>query len=159
VGLLCPFFLQGIEIAPKEAKVVGVIKRGNIMSTFDVVNFTNIDEEDYVGTWASKPTIIKSGETIQLPEFLAKHFSKHLANKILIREGKMFSDMALKQPLIDKMLGKVKVPAEIEIKEEVKQEVFEEAPKEPEPQVEPKPELEEYVAKPKKPKKAKKAEA
>jgi len=95
---------------------------------YDVRNFTNIDEEDFIGKWGGEEYLIKKGETRSFPEFLVKHFAKHLVNKILLRKGvKNYLEPSLRQPLEDKILGDVIIKAEPqgtkseaeEIKEEV----------------------------------------
>jgi hypothetical protein len=127
------------------------------MSELDVVNFTNIDSQDYEGMWDGATTIIKAGETKQFPKFLAEHYCKHLINKILIRNGQDWSNIILREPLLKKILGEIAIPVEsVEIKEETKptppieqtepgelaktpgelaktEEVFAEAPKEEKP--------------------------
>jgi hypothetical protein len=77
-----------------------------------VINFTNIDKENYEAMWGGETTIIKAGETRQFPKFLAEHYCKHLVNKILIRGGQDWSAENLRKPLEDKILGKVVVEAE-----------------------------------------------
>jgi hypothetical protein len=82
----------------------------------DVVNFTNIDAQDYEGMWGGEITTIKSGETKQFPRFLAEHYCKHLVNKILIRGGQDWSNEIARKPLEDKILGQVAVAPEEEDK-------------------------------------------
>lgn len=77
-----------------------------------VVNFTNIDGEDYEGMWGGEAVILKAGITKQFPKFLAEHYCKHLVNKMLIRQGKDWSEEALRKPLEEKILGKIEVEAE-----------------------------------------------
>lgn len=79
------------------------------MENYTVVNFTNIDSEDYVGMWAGKEEVIKSGETKPYPKFLADHLALHLAKKILLRNGDDFGDEGLLKSLKDKILGNVEV--------------------------------------------------
>jgi hypothetical protein len=97
----------------------------------NVVNFTNIDNQDYEGLWGGEITIIKAGQTKQFPKFLAEHYCKHLVNKILIRGGQDWSNQIARDPLEKKILGSVSV--EVEETETVKvekEETFVEAPKE-----------------------------
>lgn len=107
----------------------------------DVINLTNIDGENFEGMHLGKVYLIKSGETIPYPRFLANHLANQLACKMLIREGKEWTNMLLKQPLLDKILGQVAVsvgkPAEAEVEtpqgapaEAPVEEEFPEAPKE-----------------------------
>ncbi len=111
----------------------------------EVINFTNIDKEDFIGQFGRKEAqvgidkdgkprykvfpvdkTIKTGTTQPFPRMLAEHYALHLAQKIAIREGKDFNDEGVIKPLFDKILGEVKVEVE-EVKEEVSQseEVFE----------------------------------
>lgn len=48
-------------------------------------NFTN---EPFTGYWDGKPRTFKAGESKYMPEYLARHFAKHLTNRELIRLGK-----------------------------------------------------------------------
>jgi len=75
----------------------------------EVINFTNIDGEDFEGMWGGEITVIKSGETKPFPKFLAEHFCKHLVNKMLIKSGKDWSAIDLREPLEARILGQVSV--------------------------------------------------
>ncbi len=80
----------------------------------EVVNFTNIDTEDFVGKYTGQETIIKARQTKLLPGYLAKHFSKHLIDKILLKEGKTWTDEGFRKPLEKSILGEVTTAPEIE---------------------------------------------
>ena len=78
----------------------------------DIVNFTNIDTKDFVGTWGEEETDIdptwgnprvigrqlreypcKAGETLRnLPRFKAQAFAEHLAERMLMEKGQDFGD-------------------------------------------------------------------
>jgi len=88
-------------------------------SSLDVINFTNIDGEDYEGMWGGEITIIKAGEVKPFPRFLAYHYAKHLIDKILLRSGKDSGDDLLRQPLEQKILGGIATHLEETPKEEV----------------------------------------
>ena len=47
--------------------------------------FTNWTEEDFTGYWDGKPKTIKKGQSLWMPEYLARHFAKHLTNRELVR--------------------------------------------------------------------------
>ncbi len=47
--------------------------------------FTNWTNEDFVGFWDGKPRKIGAGESLSMPDYLAKHFAKHLTNRELLR--------------------------------------------------------------------------
>ena len=67
---------------------------------YDLQNFTNIDNEDFVGKWGGQEYLIKAGETKAFPGFLVNHFTKHLLDKILLkRSAKDFKDPSLREPL------------------------------------------------------------
>lgn len=55
------------------------------METALFVNFTN---RDFTGFWDGKPKLIKAGQCIYMPDYLAKHFAKHLVNRELINAKK-----------------------------------------------------------------------
>lgn len=75
---------------------------------YDLQNFTNIDDEDFVGKWGGQEYVIKAGETKAFPTFLVKHFTKHLVDKILIKkEVKNYADPTLREPLEKQILGEV----------------------------------------------------
>jgi hypothetical protein len=109
------------------------------MEELTVVNFTNIDNQDYDGQWGGEITVIKAGETKQFPKFLAEHYCKHLVNKMIIRGGQDWTNDLLRKPLEERILGKVEVKAEIDERPEFikggavetpKVEEFEDKPKE-----------------------------
>ena len=106
-----------------------------------VINFTNINDQDFTGKWAGQDYLIKAGETKPYPTFLANHFAKQLAQKIFIRDGKDFSDEILLKPLVDKMIGNTSAPVAEPVAPIIPAEPeFVEAPKEeaiPAPVVEP----------------------
>jgi hypothetical protein len=77
----------------------------------DLVNFTNIDTEEFIGTWGeermgidsignptrlaveNKQYPVQAGETLRyLARYKAEAFAQHLAEKILIRKGEDFGD-------------------------------------------------------------------
>jgi len=75
---------------------------------FDLVNFTNIDNEDFVGKWGGEEYVIKAGETKPFPAFLVEHFTKHLVNKILIRDKvENYQDPVLREPLERQIKGEI----------------------------------------------------
>lgn len=76
----------------------------------DVINFTNVDNQDYEGMFGGEVTIIKAGETKPFPRFLAYHYAKHLIDKILLAGSGDFGDELRRKALEDKILGIVSVP-------------------------------------------------
>ena len=113
----------------------------------DIINFTNVDNEDFVGHWGRKevqvgvdsggkpdmiveqvPYLIKAGETKPFPRFMAYHFTKHLANKILQRKYGNPGGPG-RDNLEARILGGVSVePETIKVPEQIEE--FAEAPKE-----------------------------
>lgn len=79
------------------------------MEEFDVISFTNIDDEDLVPEdnirWGSKDYYVKAGSTKPYPRFLAEHFAKHLADKMLQKNNQPIRDEGLRAALIKRMLG------------------------------------------------------
>ncbi len=49
------------------------------------INFTN---EEFKGYWDGKGKTFKPGQSLYMPDYLAKHFAKHLVNKELVRIDK-----------------------------------------------------------------------
>lgn len=56
-----------------------------IMSNATFHNFT---DKDFTGYWDGKPKTFKPGDRQYMPAWLAEHFAKHLANRVLIESGK-----------------------------------------------------------------------
>jgi len=50
--------------------------------------FTNFTDQPFTGYWNGKAKTFKPGETLYMPDYLAKHFAKHLTNKELLRTDK-----------------------------------------------------------------------
>lgn len=50
--------------------------------------FINIDTIPFTGYWNGKPKTFKPGQEKYMPDFLARHFAKHLTNKLLHDAGK-----------------------------------------------------------------------
>lgn len=50
--------------------------------------FTNFSAEPFTGYWDGKPRTFKPGDSRPLPEYLARHFAKHLSNRELLKLGK-----------------------------------------------------------------------
>lgn len=48
--------------------------------------FTNFSNEEFIGYWDGKPKKFKAGQSVYMPDYLAKHFAKHLTNKELLRK-------------------------------------------------------------------------
>ena len=55
------------------------------------ITFTNIDDKDFVGKWNRREYTIPAGKTLRLPDELARHFAKHLVNKVLHKAGKQIT--------------------------------------------------------------------
>lgn len=50
-------------------------------------SFTNFSNEEFVGYWDGKPKRFKPGQSMYMPDYLAKHFAKHLTNRELLKKG------------------------------------------------------------------------
>ena len=48
--------------------------------------FVNFTEEDFTGFWDGRAKKIAAGESMYMPNYLARHFAKHLANRELLRK-------------------------------------------------------------------------
>ena len=49
--------------------------------------FTNFSIEDFIGYWDGKGKTFKAGQSVFMPDYLARHFAKHLSNRELIRNN------------------------------------------------------------------------
>lgn len=93
--------------------------------------FSNWTNEDFVGKWGGVETIVKVGETKEFEMSLAYHFTKHLVDRELQKQGK--SHLAgvpeERKPLEDKTLAELLVgqdsPALATLKAQIKAEVLE----------------------------------
>jgi len=48
--------------------------------------FTNFSKEEFEGFWNGKGRKFQPGQSMHMPDYLAKHFAKHLTNRELIRK-------------------------------------------------------------------------
>lgn len=51
--------------------------------------FTNITQEDFTSAWDKSPIVVKPGETIELPQYLAVKLTRELVDKIMIEGVKL----------------------------------------------------------------------
>lgn len=51
-------------------------------------SFTNFSTEPFTGYWDGKPKTFQAGQTVIMPDYLARHFAKHLTNRELLKLGK-----------------------------------------------------------------------
>lgn len=56
-----------------------------IFSTEKFANFTNFTNEEFVGYWDGRSKKFAPGQSLYMPDYLAKHFAKHLVNKELLK--------------------------------------------------------------------------
>jgi len=76
----------------------------------NVLNFTNIDNEDFVGKYGGEEIPVREGETKAFTETIANHIADQLATKILIREGKDYLSDPKREVLLKQMIGEVRAP-------------------------------------------------
>lgn len=50
--------------------------------------FTNWTNEDFEGSWGGVKRTVKAGEYIEVPEYLAFHYTKHLVDREIQRDNK-----------------------------------------------------------------------
>jgi len=50
--------------------------------------FTNFTDQEFIGYWDGKAKKFTPGQSTWMPDYLAKHFAKHLTNKELVRTNK-----------------------------------------------------------------------
>jgi hypothetical protein len=72
---------------------------------YSYVKFTNVSDKDFVGRFDQEDYLIKAGESQYFPPFLAKHFSKRLADREMILQfGKPLLDDPIRQRFVLKCL-------------------------------------------------------
>ena len=49
--------------------------------------FTNFSNEEFTGFWNGKGKKFAPGQSVYMPDYLAKHFAKHLTNRELLKKG------------------------------------------------------------------------
>lgn len=49
--------------------------------------FTNFSNEEFIGYWNGKGKKFAPGQSVYMPDYLAKHFAKHLTNRELLKKG------------------------------------------------------------------------
>lgn len=77
---------------------------------YDVVTFTNISDTSFTGMFGGKERTFEPHSVTQLPRFLADHFAKHLAVKVLIAKGKEWgNDSKDLQDTVGMILGTIAV--------------------------------------------------
>ena len=47
--------------------------------------FTNFTDQEFIGYWDGKGKKFDPGQSLYMPDYLAKHFAKHLTNRELLR--------------------------------------------------------------------------
>jgi hypothetical protein len=78
-----------------------------------ILTFVNIDDQDFTGTWAGNSRTFKPGESVDVPEYLAWHYAKHLVEQITGRDKKMQQDEYLKDTLLDKCMLAPRLATEV----------------------------------------------
>lgn len=89
----------------------------------NILNFTNIDNEDFVGQYHGEFIPVKAGETKTFTENVVRHIAGQLATKILIRKrARNYLTDRSREGLIKEMMGEVVIqePVNEEEPEEVK---------------------------------------
>jgi hypothetical protein len=109
----------------------------NNKEELEVINFTNITDKEWTGMWAQDKYVFQAGQTKAFPRFMAEHFAKHLADRVLIDEGKDFAaDSTERKEVVERILGKVAIPAEeVHTDTPAQEPVFEGVPVEPSAEV------------------------
>lgn len=71
--------------------------------------FNNWTSNDFIGMWGGQETLIKTGETKEFPMYLAYHFTKHLVDREMGRDGKegSMSSMEARQPYENKTISEI----------------------------------------------------
>lgn len=98
--------------------------------------FTNTLEHDFVSYWGGKRYIVKPGDTVKLPHYLAVKFTKEIVDQVM-QEQKMGMSLgvpAMRKPFEDKVLSILppEEGSELEvIKQEFVDQVLKDASKKP----------------------------
>src|SRR6185436_15033421 len=50
--------------------------------------FINVGSKPFTGYWDGKARTFKPSEQMWMPDFLARHYAKHLTNQLLLEDGK-----------------------------------------------------------------------
>jgi len=95
------------------------------MKTAKFVNFTN---EEFIGYWDGKAHKYPAGKSQYMPDYLAKHFAKHLTNRELLKtkedgktliytDGDIFTSPKKPEevPVFMELFNKAYIPQEDEI--------------------------------------------
>jgi hypothetical protein len=91
--------------------------------------FNNWTKEDFTGSWGGSTQIIKAGETKELQEYLAFHYTKHLVNREMMRDGKdgSMSSEEARAPYENKTMAEIgdgiDSPALASLKEKIRAEI------------------------------------
>lgn len=99
--------------------------------------FSNWSNEDFSCMWGGKTTTVKAGEILEVPEYLAYHFTKYLVDREMIKAGKeaLIGDDNVRKSFEDKTVSLISAgtdsPALATLKEKIKQEIEEQAEKKP----------------------------
>lgn len=90
--------------------------------------FSNWTNSDFTGIWGGVATLVKKGETIELPMFKAYHFAKHLVNREIVKQGDNIQDSPeARRPLEEKTIAEITAnvdsPAMATLKEKIKEQI------------------------------------
>lgn len=78
-----------------------------------ILTFVNIDDQDFTGTWAGNSRTFKPGESVDVPEYLAWHYAKHLVDQMTGRDKKLQQDEYLKDSLLDRCMLAPRLATEV----------------------------------------------
>lgn len=93
--------------------------------------FTNFTKDEFTGYWDGKAKKFAPGQSLYLPDYLARHFAKHLTNQELLRtdkDGNLLHKNGDKftspkrpsdTPMFMKLFNKAYIPPKDEIEEEI----------------------------------------
>lgn len=97
--------------------------------------FTNWTTEEFRGSWGGQGQVVAAGETIEVPEYLAYHYTKHLVDREMQRDGKdsVMGVDEMRLPYEEKTMTAIGAgtdsPAMTALKEKIRAEVAEDAMK------------------------------
>lgn len=91
--------------------------------------FHNWTSNDFTGMWGGTETVIKVGETKEFPMYLAYHFTKHLVDREMGRDGKegSMSSIEAREPYETKTISEITAGTDSlalsSIKEKIREEI------------------------------------
>ena len=87
----------------------------------EIKNFKNFSNEDYIGMWDGVERLIKAGDSINLPGFLADHYAKHLVDREMMKadQTNSLNIEEARKPFLDQRFVGTTITADTELEAEI----------------------------------------